>query len=97
MGSILGAIGTNDFLRAAKEYGQTGGDHARPQTDLDDAERLASIYGSEGSSPSERAQVTGPYPLEGGLRTCTAGDLATARTVIVGAHPAPTALSSVGS
>jgi len=45
---MLGAIGANDFLRQADEYGHTDGDHASSRTDPDNAERVTGIYGSEG-------------------------------------------------
>jgi hypothetical protein len=48
LGAMLGAIGANDFLRPANEYGQADCDHARSWTDPDDAERLTGTYGSEG-------------------------------------------------
>jgi len=45
-GSLSGAIGANDFLRQANEYGHTDGEHASSRTDPDNAERLTGIYGS---------------------------------------------------
>ena len=41
---MLGAIGANDFLRQANEYGQADSDHASSRTDLDNAERLTGIF-----------------------------------------------------
>jgi hypothetical protein len=48
LGANAGATRTNNFPRRVDGYGQTVGDHARPRTDPDDAERLTDIYGSDG-------------------------------------------------
>jgi hypothetical protein len=48
LGASVGATRANDLPRQPNEYGQAGGDHARPRTVPDDAEHLTGIYGSEG-------------------------------------------------
>jgi hypothetical protein len=44
----MGAIRANNFPRHADECGQAAGNHARSQTDPDNAERDTGNYGSEG-------------------------------------------------
>lgn len=45
--AYLGATHANDFPHQTNSYGQTGDCHARSGTDLDGAERLTGVYGSE--------------------------------------------------
>ena len=47
LGANLGATRVNDFRRQTDVSGQVAGDHASMRTDLDDAERLTGIYGSD--------------------------------------------------
>jgi hypothetical protein len=65
---MLAAIRVNDFLRRANGSGQANGNHARPRTDPDDAERLTGIYGSVrrlGVRVLTRAQVKASF-VKGG-------------------------------
>ena len=61
-GASLKATRANDFPRQADKCGQASGNLPRSRTDLDDAERHAGIYGSEGwgSNLSERAPSPAP-------------------------------------
>ena len=78
---MLGAIGANDFLRQADEYGHTDGDHASSRTDPDNTERLTCIYGSAGcafqSLPSlklgNRCSGRGAYPEDRQSRSLIQG------------------------
>ena len=42
----MGVTWANDFPYQVDEHGQAAGNHPRSRSDLDDAERDASIYGS---------------------------------------------------
>jgi hypothetical protein len=68
-GSQYGSHWHERLSARANEYGQTGGSHARPQTNRDDAERLTGTDGSEGWSfmvmlacPKISGNIFGGYP-----------------------------------